>query len=277
MESSGPALEGKLVYNDSSVSSIPEHIDRTLITFKTEDALVRCHEKEQTDWNHKLGEPPIPIVRWKIHKRECLFSVYEGLCEDRERQGNKITPEFIRGVVQENIRNLLKESLDALRNHPRINHMPDEARKSYLGQIDYAETGLLNDLFRKIEIEALELEYRDKENPTQNEKNTSEKKELPGKNKRGRPSTAKVKKRIEIVKHYIKTKADWNRDTNYEQVCLELHKEKVLTPRTQEGFQLFPGCSWQDIASFTGRDRSKAIAYLYRSRWPRRKAKTTTE
>ena len=102
-------------------------------------------------------------------------------------------------------------------------------------------------------------------------------KDLPGRSTLGRPAKAKVQERTERVGKHITKERDLYDREKYQQLCLELHKEDILTPRTQDNNQVFPGCTWSDIASFTGRDHRKAVTHLNRFRWPRRKAERTTK
>jgi len=102
-------------------------------------------------------------------------------------------------------------------------------------------------------------------------------KDLPGRSKLGRPAKAKGQKRTAIVRSHITKDQDFNDREKYERLCLELHREDILTPRTQDNNQVFPGCTWSDIASFTGRDYRKVVTRLNRFRWPRRKANRTTK
>ena len=202
---------------------------RTLIKLKTDDASVKFRREVNADWNHQIGQPPIPLVRWEAHTLEYLLSAYETLCEVWEIQGNKITPEFLRLVFQNDIRNRIKKNRDMLRNHPQVNHMPDEARKSYLGQIDYSAAGLEGALFRRIESDAIELEYRDKENLPPDEKHTSEK-NWPISEKRAAEIAECNPKTIHRWAHrHDDFPVDWiERDGNKKWRIRHIHSEKAL-------------------------------------------------
>lgn len=236
----------------SSIFSIPEYIDRTLINLKTDDAYVRFHKKVQADWNHQLDQPPIPPDRWEVHMQEYLWRVYEGFCEVLEIQGDKITPEFIRGVFQEDIRNRIKKNLDTLRNHTRLNHMPDEARKSYLGQIENSATRLHHNLLRRIEFEALELEYRegDREKNLQPDAEKANYTNTGNGKKPGRPATAQRRKAI--VRKHFKTKKNLDKgisDGRLRLLLEELDDDKDVSMPTSNKFRGFKSfCEIDDAA-----------------------------
>ena len=102
---------------------------------------------------------PIPASKWSKYMWDYLHAHYDVYCE---LAGEKITQEFIKGVLEFVVKPEMYSLLDTLRLDPRVANLPDEERH-YMEQVaDRATARVYSEIQLKAAIDSQKASPRPK-------------------------------------------------------------------------------------------------------------------
>ena len=95
-------------------------------------------------------QPPIPASKWSKYIWDYLHAHYDAYCE---LAGEKITQEFVDGVLEFVIQPEMHSLLDTLQLDPRVKNLPDIYRGAYMDQVGRATARVYSDIKLKTAID----------------------------------------------------------------------------------------------------------------------------